>query len=145
MRPQQPEADPGRPAGDTQQEGLHQELTQDVAGASADGETHANFARPLGHGDQHDVHDPDSSDQQRHGRHAGEEHLHRLCRLRHRFGDLGRMSDIEVVRFVGAKAMAFAQQGGDLLFASGSCAADTAVIIMSSSHQCPISFFMTVV
>ena len=41
---------------------LEQELLEDVAAASAQGFEQANLFGALCHGDEHDVHDPDSAD-----------------------------------------------------------------------------------
>ena len=41
------------------------ELPNNVTATGADSATNADFARPLGHGGQHDVHDADTADQQR--------------------------------------------------------------------------------
>src|SRR5260221_9294563 len=41
-------------------DGLEEELADDVAAAGTDGFADADLARPLGHADQHDVHDADA-------------------------------------------------------------------------------------
>ena len=46
-------------------EGLEHELVADVDLARAHGAPHADLARPLEHGRQHDVHDPDPAHEQR--------------------------------------------------------------------------------
>ena len=65
-RAEQPERDADEPAGERQRQRLDQELRQDVARLGADRHADADLARPLGHAHQHDVHDPDAADQQRH-------------------------------------------------------------------------------
>ena len=42
-----------------------EKLPEDVASAGADGQADADLAGPLGHRDEHDVHDPDAADHQR--------------------------------------------------------------------------------
>ena len=50
-----------------------EELQQDVVTAGAERLAHADFARPLGDGDEHDVHDDDAADDERN---AGDGHDH---------------------------------------------------------------------
>ena len=45
-----------------------QELRENVAAVRADGHADANFARPLGDAHEHDVHDADAADDERHTR-----------------------------------------------------------------------------
>ena len=49
-------------------DGLDEELERMSRRARADRLAQADLARPLGHRDQHDVHDPDAADEQRDGR-----------------------------------------------------------------------------
>ena len=49
-------------AGGTERDGFDQELQEDVPAARADGHADADFARPLGDADEHDVHDADAAD-----------------------------------------------------------------------------------
>ena len=67
---------------DADDDRLDQELKQDVEAAGADGEPQADFARPLGHRHQHDVHDPDAADDERDAGDTGEQAGHRLRGLR---------------------------------------------------------------
>src|SRR5437870_9935854 len=46
-------------------DGLDEELSEDVTAPGANGLADPDLARPLVHRDEHDVHDPDPSDQQR--------------------------------------------------------------------------------
>src|SRR5215217_1243276 len=50
---------------------LDEELREHVGAARADGHADADLARPLGHGDEHDVHDPDAADDERDRRDRG--------------------------------------------------------------------------
>lgn len=54
--------------------GFDEELQQDIAALGTNGLPHTNFAGPLGHGDQHDIHDADATDEQSHG--SDREHQH---------------------------------------------------------------------
>ncbi len=54
-------------------DGFDQELQQHVAAAGADGQAQADLARPLGDRHQHDVHDADAADEQRHAGDAREQ------------------------------------------------------------------------
>ena len=54
-----------RAAQQAHEQRLDEELHQDVLPAGADGLADADLARPLGHGDDHDVHDADAADHQR--------------------------------------------------------------------------------
>ena len=60
------ERDADGAAGERQDDRLDQELQQHVEVARADRQAQADLARPLGHRHQHDVHDADAADQQRH-------------------------------------------------------------------------------
>ena len=52
---------------------LDQELQQDVRASGAERFANADLARPLGDRHEHDVHDADAADEQRHRRDAGEQ------------------------------------------------------------------------
>ena len=54
-----PPSTPTTPPASDEQRRLQQELAPDVALAGAEGEPHADLARPLDHRHQHDVHDHD--------------------------------------------------------------------------------------
>ena len=68
-----PSADADRAAGDAQHHGLDEELQEDVAPRRAERLANADLARPLGDRHEHDVHDADAADEQRHGGDAGEQ------------------------------------------------------------------------
>src|ERR1017187_7898364 len=65
LRQREPEGDADETAGNRDQDRLGQELAHDVALAGANGAADADFARPLEHRRQHDVHDADAAHQQR--------------------------------------------------------------------------------
>ena len=52
-------------ADDAQNEGFKEELEHDVAGAGADGFADADFASAFRDGNEHDVHDADTTDDER--------------------------------------------------------------------------------
>src|SRR5262249_55761675 len=54
----------------TENNGLEQELIANIAAPRPDGHTNADFARALGHRDEHDIHDPDATHRQRDRRDA---------------------------------------------------------------------------
>ena len=58
-------ASANQPAQQADARGLDQKLQQDRAPLGADGLADADLARPLGHRDEHDVHDADAADEQR--------------------------------------------------------------------------------
>jgi hypothetical protein len=73
-----PSTMPIEPADQRERHRLDQELREDVAAARADRHAQADFARALGDRHQHDVHDADAADHERHGSDRGEqdrEHL----------------------------------------------------------------------
>src|SRR5680860_1446773 len=65
LRPDQSDDHANHPAEKGEQDRLGQELTHDLAFPGADCLADTDLARSLGHRDQHDVHDPDSTHQQR--------------------------------------------------------------------------------
>src|SRR5450755_3782795 len=69
------ENDADRASEQRQRRRLGQELENDVAAEGADGLADSDLLRPLGHGDEHDVHHSDSADQERD--HGDEDHRER--------------------------------------------------------------------
>jgi hypothetical protein len=61
-------------ADDAEHHRLDQELREDVEAAGADGLANADLAGALGHRDEHDVHDPNAADDERHRRDSADEH-----------------------------------------------------------------------
>ena len=57
---------------------LDQELQQHLPRPRADGQADADLARPLGHGDEHDVHDADAADEQADAGDGGQQRGHHL-------------------------------------------------------------------
>ena len=97
-----------------QRDGFDEELQQHFARCGADGEADADLVRALGHGDEHDVHDADAADQQRHTGHRSEQHGHELRRGTQRLGDLPRVEDVEVVVLVALQVPPLAHDLRDL-------------------------------
>jgi hypothetical protein len=98
-------------AGDRDHHGLEQELREDVALAGADGHADADLARPLGDRDEHDVHDADAADEQRHRGDGAEQQRHHARRFGCRVGGRrGQVAQVEVVVLSFAQAVALAQQ-----------------------------------
>ena len=81
--------------------GFDEKLQQHVASLGADRQADADLARPLGHRHQHDVHDADAADDERHAGDAGEKVRHGIDRRRPDVGDLLLRADREVVRISG--------------------------------------------
>jgi hypothetical protein len=61
-----PSATPMAPPATPQHQRFDHELREHVAVARPDRKPEADLARPLGHRHQHDVHDADAADEQRH-------------------------------------------------------------------------------
>ena len=85
-----------------------------MAAFRADGHADADLARPLGHRDEHDVHDPDAADEQRHRRdreqqRAKDLHL-RVLRLR----DLFLRAHLKIEIAAGRDAVSLTQNCFDL-------------------------------
>ena len=97
-----------------QRDGFDEKLQQHLARGGADGEADADLVRALGHGDEHDVHDADAADQQRHTCHRREQHGHELRRGAQRLGDLPRIEDVEVVVLVALQVPPLAHDLRDL-------------------------------
>ncbi len=78
------------------------------------GYAQADFLAPLGHRHQHDVHDADAADQQRHAGDGGEHRRHGrrrgLLRPRH----LRQVADLEIVFSARRRAVMLAQDPRDL-------------------------------
>lgn len=73
-----------------QHDRFRQELHDNVGVKRPDGSSDADFARSFGNRDEHDVHDSDSSDDERYRGDSGEEHLERVGYARHRGEHVGR-------------------------------------------------------
>ena len=60
----------------TQRHSFNQKLRQNIVAARADCHAHTDFARSLGHADEHDVHDSNSADQQRYSCNCSQQNSH---------------------------------------------------------------------
>ena len=80
---------------------LEQELQQDVAPAGAEREADADVLGPLGDGDQHDVHDADAADQQRHRGDRDQAEAHRVGDALHQHQVLVERLDLEAAEDCG--------------------------------------------
>jgi len=80
-----------RPTEETQRDGFDKELHQNIAAARAHGHADANFPGALGHAHQHDVHNADAANDERHGSHAGEQSTH------YTLGSRGRLRNVFLV------------------------------------------------
>ena len=88
-------------------QGLDQELQQDPFTAGADRFTNADFPGPLSHGNQHDVHDADSADQQRYAGNAAKQQTERAQNRIHGVEDRRLVEDRKGILILPKKA----QQG----------------------------------
>mgnify|MGYP003334835696 CR=1 FL=1 len=84
-------------------------MQQDLAFEGADRQPDADFPRPLGHRDQHDVHDADAADEKADGGHRAEKPGHDRRGAGQRAGHLGHIADGEVVVLAGSDVAKLAQ------------------------------------
>ncbi len=105
-----------RPTDQTQHNGLDQKLPQDVIRPCADCHAQADFPRPFGDRDQHDIHDSHAAYDQRDESHYQEQAGHQLGCLGQGFGNLGHIAGVEIVWFIGMKMVPLAEQFGDLIY-----------------------------
>src|SRR3989338_275375 len=68
---------------------LNDELKHDIAAAGADGHPNSDLAGPFGHGDKHDVHDADPTDEKRDRGDAAQENGHHRSAVGSGFSDVG--------------------------------------------------------
>ena len=108
------EDDAEQPAGGRQEDGLDQELPEDLAAARAERLAHADLARALGDRDHHDRHHADAADHQRDRRDDDQRQERRLADLVPHLQDGVLRGQIEVVRFVELQAVADAHERLDL-------------------------------
>jgi hypothetical protein len=99
-----------QPAEHRQHHRLDQELQQHLARDRADGEADADLARPLGHRDEHDVHDADAADEQADRGHRGDDLGQQGGRAGQRVADLLGIEDVEIVLLAAGDVAALAQQ-----------------------------------
>src|SRR6267143_364262 len=84
LRHRESKNDAQQTAGERDQDGFDDELANDVPSSGTDCAAHANFTGALKDGSQHDVHDPDPTDEKRNrsdGNHDGIEELLRAFLL----------------------------------------------------------------
>src|SRR5437867_1353009 len=115
VRPGQAKADPDQPSDEGQAEGFDQELAQHVSAAGPHCHPQPNLPSSLRHGNQHDVHDPDASDEERDRGDGGQEHGQNPRRLFLGLQDFREVAQPEVVGVRRLEAMALTKEGSDLL------------------------------
>ena len=98
--------DAGNPAAEAEQDGLHQELPQDVTAPGADGHAQADLPGALGDRHQHDVHDAHAAHHQGNQGHHQEQLGHHGGGGGQGPGHLGHVPDAEVVGVAGLDAVA---------------------------------------
>src|ERR1043165_4035574 len=104
-----------RAADEAEHHRLGEELQADGLLGRADGDAHADLARPLRDRDEHHVHDADAADDERDRGDGDEEQRQRAARLELRLDDVLGVADVEVVVLLGAQMMPVAQQRRRLL------------------------------
>ena len=87
-------------AQDREEDRLHEELRRDVGAARPDGLPDADLLRPLGDGDEHDVHDADAADEKRQRDDADHRHVEHAGELAVERREVVLRVDGEVVRVV---------------------------------------------
>ncbi len=120
---------PSRPPNEADDDGLDEELQEDVLAARADGEPQADLAGALGDRDQHDVHDADAADEQRHAGDRRQQRRHRPRGFGADAGDLFLRADHEVVRLARRQLVPHPQRLA-IAAATGAVSAVTAEIVM---------------
>ena len=95
--PPTPSGDADRPAEQAERDRFDQELKEDVPPRRAERLADADLARALGDRDEHDVHDADAADEQRHRRDSGEQRREHRGRLAQRVEDVGLIANAEIV------------------------------------------------
>ncbi len=108
------EGDAEQPAHHRQGERLGEKLHEHVERLRPERHADADLARSLRHADEHDVHDADAPDEERHRRDAREEHGHRLRSLFLGARDLAQVADGEVVVLALPEVVALAKERRDV-------------------------------
>ena len=103
------EANADEPSDDRERHGFEEELNQNVMSFCADRHANADLARSLRHADEHDVHDADAADEQRHGGDHEQQIAQDSHRLRLRLRDLFLRSHLKIGVAVRADAMTLSQ------------------------------------
>src|SRR5437667_4786469 len=107
--------DPNDAADGTQRHGFDQELRENVSPMRAHGHAHTNLARPFGHAHEHDVHDADTTNHQRHAGDCAEKDRHHARCGRGSFGDLLLVANGEIVIVSWPDVVPLSKQRDDLL------------------------------
>ena len=107
-----PEQDSENSADQAQHHRLDQELLQNILRTRADRHAQSDLPCPLGHRNEHDVHDSDSADDQRNQRHTEQQIGHDRGRSGQHLHELRGVADTEIVLLIGFEAVAFAEQSG---------------------------------
>ena len=105
---------PIRAAEQRQDQGLDQELGQDVPAARADRLADADLAGPLADRDEHDVHDPDAAHQERDRGNPGQQQGQQVADPADGRQQLGLVGDREVIGPADRDVVAGLEQGRDL-------------------------------
>jgi tetratricopeptide (TPR) repeat protein len=92
-----------------------EKLHSDIAAPRPDGHADSDFTRSFSDGDQHDVHDADTTHQQRYRSNAAKKECHDARCLFRCFGNFREVVDAEVVVLTGSNAMPFSKKIGDLV------------------------------
>src|SRR6266566_220476 len=110
--------DPNDAADGTQRHGFDEELRENVGPMRAHGHAHTDLARPFGHAHEHDVHDADTTNHQRHAGDCAEEDRHYARCGRGSFGDLLLVANGEIVIVPWPDVVPLSKQRDDLLLGS---------------------------
>ena len=110
-----PTAIPISPPAERDEDGLHEELAQNVAAPCADGPPQPDLPGALGDRDQHDVHDADAADDERDRGDGGQEQAEDVRGRLLAGQDFREVAEGEVVVLVGLEMVALAQQVTGLL------------------------------
>src|SRR5207302_6457067 len=94
---------------------LHEELHKNVAPPGPDGLANADLPGSFGHGDEHDVHDPDTADEESDADHPAHDPGHVTEDVGDRLEDLLLRQDAEIVALPLLQVMPQAKGLGDLL------------------------------
>ena len=106
---------------------------------------YTDFARSFGDGDQHDIHDSDSTDDQRYRTDNSKQHGHRQGSCCRRLSHFVRAANAEVVIFTRPQMMALSQQAEIPLCADAIACGELVETITTCTQLIPEIFFCTVV
>src|SRR5205807_2150992 len=115
LRRRDPKNDADDSADGAERDRLDQELRKDVTAMRAHGHARADFARPLRHAYEHDVHDADATDYKRHASNRTKQSGHYIRGGRGRRGDFFLGADGEIVVAPFANIVTLPKQRDDLL------------------------------